>query len=126
MFAWNVVDGPAALPRIVGDRLVGWAEQQIAARPVIPAGRGRAFWASRGGFDRDTFPRATNHPQTKERPLTLIRIAFLGLAVLLPTSWTIAQAADEAPAGEAKPAKKGKKEKKDKGAEGDKGEKKAE
>ena len=47
-----------------------------------------------------------------------IRIVFLGLAVLLPTSWTIAQAGDEAPAGEAKPAKKGKKDKK---AEGDKG-----
>jgi len=59
--------------------------------------------------------------------MKLIRIVFLGLAVLLPTSWTIAQAGDEAPAGEAKPAKKGKKEKKadgDKG--GDKAEKKAE
>jgi len=59
--------------------------------------------------------------------MNLIRIAFLGLAVLLPTSWTIAQAADEAPAGEAKPAKKGKK--KDKGGDdkgGDKGDKKAE
>ena len=55
--------------------------------------------------------------------MKLIRIVFLGLAVLLPTSWTIAQAADEAPAGEAKPAKKGKKEKK---AEGDKGGDKAE
>jgi hypothetical protein len=55
--------------------------------------------------------------------MKLIRIVFLGLAVLLPTSWTIAQAADEAPAGEAKPAKKGKKDKK---AEGDKGGDKAE
>jgi hypothetical protein len=55
--------------------------------------------------------------------MNLIRIVFLGLAVVLPTSWTLAQAADEAPAGEAKPAKKGKKDKK---AEGDKGEKKAE
>ena len=55
--------------------------------------------------------------------MKLIRIVFLGLAVLLPTSWTIAQAAGEAPAGEAKPAKKGKKEKK---AEGDKGGDKAE
>jgi hypothetical protein len=57
--------------------------------------------------------------------MKLIRIIFIGLAVLLPTTWTIAQAGDEAPAGDAKPAKKGKK--KDKGAEGDKGgEKKAE
>ena len=55
--------------------------------------------------------------------MKLIRIVFFGLAVLLPTSWTIARAGDEAPAGDAKPAKKGKKEKKgeDKG-----GEKKAE
>jgi hypothetical protein len=59
--------------------------------------------------------------------MNLIRIAFLGLAVLLPTSWTIAQAADEPPAGEAKPAKKGKKDKKAEGGDkGDKGEKKAE
>jgi hypothetical protein len=59
--------------------------------------------------------------------MNLIRIVFLGLAVLLPTSWTIAKAADEAPAGdtEKKPAKKSKKSKKsDKGAEG--GDKKAE
>jgi hypothetical protein len=54
--------------------------------------------------------------------MKLVRILFFGLAVLLPTTWTIAQAGDEAPAGE-KPAKKGKKEKK---AEGDKAEKKAE
>jgi hypothetical protein len=58
--------------------------------------------------------------------MNLIRIAFLGLAVLLPTTWTIALAGDEAPAGEAKPAKKGKKEKKADGDKGDKGEKKAE
>jgi hypothetical protein len=63
--------------------------------------------------------------------MTLIRMVFLGLAVLLPTSWTIAQAADEPPAGEAKPAKKGKKKKGadsgDKGGDkGDKGEKKGE
>jgi hypothetical protein len=52
--------------------------------------------------------------------MKLIRIVFLGLAMLLPTTWTIAQAGDEAaPAGE-KAAKKGKKEKKegaDKGGE---------
>ena len=58
--------------------------------------------------------------------MNLIRIAFLGLAVLLPTSWTIAQAADEAPAGDAKPDKKGKKDKKAEGEKGDKAEKKAE
>lgn len=58
--------------------------------------------------------------------MKLIRIVFLGLAFTLPTSWTIAQAADEAPAGE-KAAKKGKKEKKEGGDKGDKGgEKKAE
>jgi hypothetical protein len=51
--------------------------------------------------------------------MSMIRIVFLGLAMLLPTTWTIAQAGDEAPAGE-KAAKKGKKEKKegaDKGGE---------
>ena len=32
--------------------------------------------------------------------MTLIRIAVLGLAVLLLVSWTVAQAGDEAPAGE--------------------------
>ena len=58
--------------------------------------------------------------------MKLIRIVFLGLAVLLPTTWTIAQAGDEAPAGDAKPAKKGKKEKKADGDKGDKGDKKAE
>jgi hypothetical protein len=41
--------------------------------------------------------------------MKLIRIVFLGLAVLLPTAWTVAQAADEAPAGDAKSAKKDKK-----------------
>jgi hypothetical protein len=44
--------------------------------------------------------------------MKLIRIIFLGLAVLLPTSWTVAQAADEAPAEETKKAKKTKKPKK--------------
>jgi len=58
--------------------------------------------------------------------MNLIRIVFLGLAVLLPTTWTIAQAGDEAPAGDAKPAKKGKKEKKADGDKGDNGDKKAE
>jgi len=57
--------------------------------------------------------------------MTLIRIVFLGLAVLLPTSWTIATAADEAPAEEPKKEKKTKKgkkadKKKDEGADGEK------
>jgi hypothetical protein len=47
---------------------------------------------------------------TQEEPMKLIRIVFFGLAVLLPTAWTIAQAAD-APAGDAaKKEKKGSKE----------------
>lgn len=44
--------------------------------------------------------------------MKLVRILFLGLAVLLPTSWTIAKAADEAPAGDTKTTKKTKKSKK--------------
>jgi hypothetical protein len=45
--------------------------------------------------------------------MNLVRIAFLGLAVLLPVSWTVAKAADEAPAGDtAKTTKKTKKSKK--------------
>ncbi len=59
--------------------------------------------------------------------MKLIRILFLGLAVLLPTSWTVAYAGDEAPAEEAKKSKKTKKAKKaDKAGEADKAEKKAE
>jgi len=51
--------------------------------------------------------------------MKLTRVVFLFLAVLLPTSWTIAQAAD-APAADA-PAKKEKKSKKSKkAADGDK------
>jgi len=46
--------------------------------------------------------------------MKLIRIVFLGLAVLLPTSWTVARAADEAPAEDAKKTKKTKKAKKEK------------
>jgi len=46
--------------------------------------------------------------------MNLVRIAFLGLAVLLPTTWTVAKAADEAPAGDTstKTTKKTKKTKK--------------
>ena len=52
--------------------------------------------------------------------MKLTRIIFLALAVLLPTSWTVANAGEEAaPAGgEAKKEKKAKKgAKKEKGAE---------
>jgi hypothetical protein len=56
--------------------------------------------------------------------MNAIRILFLGLAVMLPTSWTIAHAADETPAAEGKEPKKAKKSKKTKKAE--EGEKKAE
>lgn len=43
--------------------------------------------------------------------MKLVRTLFLGLAVLLPTVWTVAQAADPAPAGDAaKKDKKGSKE----------------
>ena len=56
--------------------------------------------------------------------MNLVRSIFLAAAVLLPTSWTIARAAD-APAGdtaggEMKKEKKAKKSKKAEGAEGDK------
>lgn len=44
--------------------------------------------------------------------MKLIRTVFLGLAVLLPTAWTVARAADPAPAGD-------KAEKKDKKSAGD-------
>ena len=50
--------------------------------------------------------------------MTLVRSMFLALAVMLPTAWTVARAAD-APAGEAGgDAKKEKKSKKGKKAEG--------
>lgn len=51
--------------------------------------------------------------------MKLTRVIFLALAVLLPTSWTVAQAADEAapaPAGEKKAKKKSKKAEKTEGA----------
>ena len=60
--------------------------------------------------------------------MKLTRIIFLALAVLLPTSWTVAHAED-APAGEtAQPEKKAKKAKKGKKADAPagEGEKKAE
>lgn len=51
--------------------------------------------------------------------MKLIRACFLLLAVTLPTSWTIARAADEPPAGDSgdmkKSSKKKSKKKKDKG-----------
>jgi hypothetical protein len=57
----------------------------------------------------------------KETIMTLIRACFLFLAVLLPTTWTMARAADEPPAGDTggeKKSSKKKSKKKDKGAEG--------
>ena len=43
--------------------------------------------------------------------MTIIRTVFLALAVLLPVSWTVAKAADPAPAAEGeKKDKKAKKE----------------
>jgi hypothetical protein len=53
--------------------------------------------------------------------MKLTRIIFIALAVMLPTSWTIANAEDPAPAAEgAKKEKKAKKAKKaDAPAEGD-------
>ena len=47
--------------------------------------------------------------------MKLTRVIFLALAVLLPTSWTISQAADAPPPADA-PAKKDKKSKKSKKA----------
>jgi hypothetical protein len=55
-------------------------------------------------------PSAADHP--KEKSMNLTRAIFLALAVLVPTSWTIAKAED-APAADA-PAKKEKKAKKKK------------
>jgi hypothetical protein len=56
--------------------------------------------------------------------MKLVRSIFLVLAVLLPTTWTIARAAGdtagEAAGGDAKKEKKAKKSKKAEGAEGDK------
>jgi hypothetical protein len=54
--------------------------------------------------------------------MKLVRTMFFALAVLLPASWTVARAADEAPAEtkKEKKTKKGKKADKDKGAEGEK------
>jgi hypothetical protein len=51
--------------------------------------------------------------------MNLTRIAFLGLALTLPTTWTLAQAGEEAPpAGEKTTTKKTKKTKK--GSDGSK------
>ena len=54
----------------------------------------------------------------------MIRSIFLALALLLPVTWTVAKAADPAPAGDAaggeKKEKKAKKGKKADGAEGEK------
>lgn len=60
--------------------------------------------------------------------MNLIRVIFFGLAVLLPVSWTVAHAGDEAPAGEKteKTTKKTKKSKKSDGTEETKSETKTE
>jgi hypothetical protein len=50
--------------------------------------------------------------------MKLVRTIFIALAVLLPTSWTIARAADAPAADGADGAKKEKKAKKGKKAEG--------
>jgi hypothetical protein len=54
----------------------------------------------------------------------MIRSIFLALALLLPVTWTVAKAADPAPAGDSaggeKKEKKAKKGKKADGAEGEK------
>ena len=55
--------------------------------------------------------------------MTLVRSIFLALAVMLPTAWTVAQAAD-APAADA-PAGEKKEKKAKKGAKKEEGEKKA-
>jgi len=72
------------------------------------------------------FGRCPTEPEKKEILMKLTRVIFLALAVLLPTSWTVAKAEDApAPAAEgAKKAKKGKKAKKEEGEK--KEEKKAE
>jgi len=51
--------------------------------------------------------------------MKLVRSIFLALVVVLPTTWSIARAADEAPAEtkKQKKTKKGKKADKDKGAD---------
>ncbi len=53
--------------------------------------------------------------------MNLIRACFLVLAVLVPTSWTIARAEDAPKDDKAAPAKKEKKSKKSKKKEGDMG-----
>jgi hypothetical protein len=53
--------------------------------------------------------------------MNLVRIVFVALAVLLPTVWTVAKAADEPPAGDTSGEKSSKKsKKKSKKGEGEK------
>jgi len=56
--------------------------------------------------------------------MKLTRTIFLALAVLVPTSWTIAKAEDAPPADGAKKEKKAKKSKKAEGGEEKKAEEK--
>jgi hypothetical protein len=46
--------------------------------------------------------------------MNLVRLVFLGLAILLPATWTVAKAGDEAPAGDTTTTKTTKKTKKSK------------
>jgi len=52
--------------------------------------------------------------------MNFVRVVFVALAVLLPTVWTIAKAADEPPAGDTSGEKSSKKSKK-KSKKGDSG-----
>jgi len=47
--------------------------------------------------------------------MTIVRTVFLALAVLIPTSWTVAMATEPAPAEGAEKDKKDKKAKKEEG-----------
>jgi hypothetical protein len=51
--------------------------------------------------------------------MTFVRMTFLALAVLLPTTWTIARAEDKPAAGEEAPKKEKKAKKSKKAAEGE-------
>jgi hypothetical protein len=58
--------------------------------------------------------------------MKLSRILFIALAIVLPASWTIAKAGDEAPSSETKTTKKSKKSKKADGTSEEKTETKTE
>jgi hypothetical protein len=90
--------------------------------PVFSGG-GEALWHVRcTRVPATRSPRSAPKQNNPNQEFIMIRSIFLALALLLPVSWTVARAADEAPAGE----KKEKKAKKGKKADGAEGEKKAE